>query len=220
LTVKSYHILLADDHTMFRQGIKRIIEESDNLKIVGEVGNGFELLEFLKNRSVDMVILDISMPKMRGIEATREAKVIRPHIKILILTMHKNTEYVQHSIKAGADGYLIKEDSDTELLTAINKILQGDRYISHSLALELADDFLSKERKDLKYPFDRLTTREREVLKLIAEGKSSRNIGELLFISPRTAEHHRANMKKKLGLQSTADLIKYAIKKGYTSINN
>lgn len=218
--MKNYHILLADDHTMFRQGIRRIIEESDNLKIVGEVGNGFELLEFLKNRSVDMVILDISMPKMRGIEATREAKVIRPHIKILILTMHKNTEYVQHSIKAGADGYLIKEDSDTELLTAINKILQGDRYISHSLALELADDFLSKERKDLKYPFDRLTTREREVLKLIAEGKSSRNIGELLFISPRTAEHHRANMKKKLGLQSTADLIKYAIKKGYTSINN
>jgi len=204
---------------MFRQGIKRIIEESDNLKIVGEVGNGFELLEFLKNRSVDMVILDISMPKMRGIEATREAKVIRPDIKILILTMHKNTEYVQHSIKAGADGYLIKEDSDTELLTAINKILQGDRYISHSLALELADDFLSKERKDLKYPFDRLTTREREVLKLIVEGKSSRNIGELLFISPRTAEHHRANMKKKLGLQSTADLIKYAIKKGYTSID-
>jgi len=218
--VKSYHVLLADDHVMFRRGIKRIIEESDDLKIVGEVGNGLELLEFLKNRPVDMVILDISMPGMRGIEATREAKVIRPDIKVLILTMHNNTEYVQHSIKAGADGYLIKENSDTELLTAINKVLQGDRYISHSLSLDLADNFLRKERKDSKHPFDRLTIREREVLKLIAEGKSSRDIAELLFISPRTAEHHRANIRKKLGLQSTAELTKYAIKKGYTSINN
>jgi len=132
---------------MFRQGIKRIIEESDNLKIVGEVGDGLELLEFLKNRSVDMVILDISMPNMRGIEATREAKVIRPDIKVLILTIHKNTEYVQHAVKAGADGYMIKEESDTELLTAINKILQGDRYISHTLSLELADNF-SQERAE------------------------------------------------------------------------
>lgn len=218
--MKNYHILLADDHVMFRQGIKRIIEESDNLKIVGEVGDGLELLEFLKNRSVDMVLLDISMPNMRGIEATREAKVIRPDIKVLILTIHNNTEYVQHSIKAGADGYLIKEESDTELLTAINKVLQGDRYISNTLSLELADDFLRKGRKDFKHPFDRLTIREREVLKLIAEGKSSRGIAELLFISPRTAEHHRANIRKKLGIKSTAALTKYAIKKGYTSIDN
>lgn len=218
--MKRYGILLADDHVMFRQGIKRIIEESDNLKIVGEVGDGLELLEFLKNRSVDMVLLDISMPNMRGIEATREAKVIRPDIKVLILTIHKNTEYVQHSIKAGADGYLIKEESDTELLTAINKVLQGDRYISHTLSLELADNFPRKERKDFKDPFDRITIREREVLKLIAEGKSSKGIAELLFISPRTAEHHRANIRKKLGIKSTAALTKYAIKKGYTSIDN
>ena len=218
--MKNYHILLADDHVMFRQGIKRIIEEADNLKIVGEVGDGLELLEFLKNRSVDMVILDISMPNMRGIEATREAKVIRPDIKVLILTIHKNTEYVQHAIKAGADGYLIKEESDTELLTAINKVLQGDRYLSHTLSLELADNFLRKGRKDTKHPFDRITIREREVLKLIAEGKSSKDVAELLFISPRTAEHHRANIRKKLGILSTADLTKYAIKKGYTSINN
>lgn len=218
--MKSYNILLADDHVMFRQGIKKIIEESDNLKIVGEVGNGLELLEFLKKHSVDMVILDISMPDMRGIEATREAKIIRPDIKVLMLTIHKNTEYVQHSINAGADGYLIKEDSDAELLTAINKVLQGNRYISHGLSLKLADASLRKAGKDSKHPFDRITIREREVLKLIAEGKSSRDIAKLLFISPRTAEHHRANIRKKLGLQSTAELTKYAIKKGYTSINN
>ena len=218
--MKNYHILIADDHIMFRQGIKKIIEESNNLKIVGEVGNGLELLEFLKNRPVDMVILDISMPDMRGIEATREAKIICPDIKVLILTMHKNTEYLQHSIKAGADGYLIKEESDTELLTAINKVLQGDRYISHTLSLELTDDLLRKGRKNFKHPFDGLTIREREVLKLIAEGKSSKDIAGLLFISPRTAEHHRANIRKKLGLQSTAELTKHAIKMGYTTINN
>ena len=205
---------------MFRQGIKRIVDESENLKIVGEVGDGLELLEFLKNRPVDMVILDISMPGMRGIEATREVKVIRPDIKVLILTMHNNTEYVQHSIKAGADGYLIKENSDTELLTAINKVLQGDRYISHTLSLDLANNFLRKDKKNAKHPFDRLTVREREVLKLIAEGKSSRGVAELLFISPRTAEHHRANIRKKLSIQSTAQLTKYAIRKGYTSIND
>ena len=217
--MKTYNILLADDHAMFRQGIKRIIEESENFKVVGEVGNGLELLEFLKNESVDLVILDISMPNMRGIEATREAKIISPDIKILILTMHKNTEYVQHAVKAGADGYMIKEDSDTELLSAINKVLQGDRYISHALSLELADDFLRKGRKDFQQPFDTLTIREREVLKLIAEGKSSKGIAELLFISPRTAEHHRANIRKKLGIQSTADLTKHAIKMGYTAVN-
>ena len=218
--MKKNHIVLADDHIMFRQGIKKIIEESENLKIIGEVGNGLELLEFLKNQSVDMVILDISMPDMRGIEATREAKIICPDIKVLILTMHKNTEYVQHAIKAGADGYLIKEDSDTELLSAINKVLQGDRYISHTLSLELADDFLRKGRKDFKQPFDTLTIREREVLKLIAEGKSSKGIAELLFISPRTAEHHRANIRKKLDLKSTAELTKHAIRMGYTAIND
>ena len=218
--MKNYNIVLADDHVMFRQGIKRIIEESENLKIVGEVGSGLELLELLKNGSVDMVILDISMPEMRGIEATREAKIVCPDVKILILTMHKNTEYVQHAIKAGADGYMIKEDSDTELVTAINKVLQGDRYISHALTLELADDFLRKGRKDFKQPFDTLTIREREVLKLIAEGKSSKGVAELLFISPRTAEHHRANIRKKLGIKSTADLTKHAIKMGYTGVNH
>ncbi|MFH1627346.1 MAG: response regulator transcription factor [Pseudomonadota bacterium] len=218
--MKNHRVLLAEDHTMFRQGIKKILEEAEDLKVVGEVSDGLELLEFLKNHPADILILDISMPGMRGIEAAYEAKKIRPNLKILILTMHKNTEYLYHSMNAGAEGYLIKEDSDTELLAAIRKVLRGERYVSRNLSLELTDDFLQRDRGEFRRPIDRLSIREREVLKLLAEGNSSKEIADLLFISSRTAEHHRANIKKKLDLRSTADLVKYAIKKGYASLDN
>ncbi|MFH1951841.1 MAG: response regulator transcription factor [Pseudomonadota bacterium] len=218
--MKNHRVLLAEDHTMFRQGIKKILEEAEDLKVVGEVSDGLELLEFLKNHPADILILDISMPGMRGIEAAYEAKKIRPNLKILILTMHKNTEYLYHSMNAGAEGYLIKEDSDTELLSAIRKVLRGERYVSRNLSLELTDDFLQRDRGEFRRPIDRLSIREREVLKLLAEGNSSKEIADLLFISSRTAEHHRANIKKKLDLRSTADLVKYAIKKGYASLDN
>ncbi|MFH1083804.1 MAG: response regulator transcription factor [Pseudomonadota bacterium] len=218
--MKNHRVLLAEDHTMFRQGIKKILEEAEDLKVVGEVSDGLELLEFLKNHPADILILDISMPGMRGIEAAYEAKKIRPNLKILILTMHKNTEYLYHSMNAGAEGYLIKEDSDTELLAAIRKVLRGERYVSRNLSLELTDDFIQRDRGEFRRPIDRLSIREREVLKLLAEGNSSKEIADLLFISSRTAEHHRANIKKKLDLRSTADLVKYAIKKGYASLDN
>ncbi|MBU0989667.1 MAG: response regulator transcription factor [Proteobacteria bacterium] len=218
--MKNHRVLLAEDHTMFRQGIKKILEEAEDLKVVGEVSDGLELLEFLKNHPADILILDISMPGMRGIEAAYEAKKIRPNLKILILTMHKNTEYLYHSMNAGAEGYLIKEDSDTELLSAIRKVLRGERYVSRNLSLELTDDFLQRDRGEFRRPIDRLSIREREVLKLLAEGNSSKEIADLLFISSRTAEHHRANIKKKLDLRSTADLVKYAIKKGYASLDS
>ncbi|MBC8417408.1 MAG: response regulator transcription factor [Desulfobacterales bacterium] len=218
--MKNHRVLLAEDHTMFRQGIKKILEEAEDLKVVGEVSDGLELLEFLKNHPADILILDISMPGMRGIEAAYEAKKIRPNLKILILTMHKNTEYLYHSMNAGAEGYLIKEDSDTELLAAIRKVLRGERYVSRNLSLELTDDFLQRDRGEFRRPIDRLSIREREVLKLLAEGNSSKEIADLLFISSRTAEHHRANIKKKLDLRSTADLVKYAIKKGYASLDS
>jgi DNA-binding NarL/FixJ family response regulator len=218
--VKNHRVLLAEDHTMFRQGIKKILEEAEDLKIVGEVSDGLELLEFLKNHPADILILDISMPGLRGIEAAYEAKKIRPNLKVLMLTMHKNTEYLYHSMNAGAEGYLIKEDSDTELLSAIRKVLRGERYVSRNLSLELTDDFIQRDRGEFRRPIDRLSIREREVLKLLAEGNSSKEIADLLFISSRTAEHHRANIKKKLDLRSTADLVKYAIKKGYASLDN
>jgi len=215
--VSPYRIVLADDHIILRQGIKRIIGEVVDLEVVGEASDGLELLNLLKKLTPHMVILDISMPNLRGIEATREVKMICPDVKVLILTMHKNKEYLYHAIFAGAEGYLLKEDADTELFSAIETIRQGRVYISPLLSGELTDDLLQICRGDGKPPFERLTTREREVLKLIAEGKSNKEIADLLFISVRTVEHHRANIMKKLSLKKTADVVKYAVRKGYTS---
>ena len=216
-TVNRYRIILADDHAMIRHGLRRIIEEMADLEIIGEVASGLELLSLLNQLEPDMVIADISMPMLRGIEATREIKTIRPNVKVLIFTVHKNKEYLHQAISAGADGYLLKEDADTELSVAIEKIRQGRIYVSPSLSEGLIGDWAQMSRGKSKIPFERdlLTTREKEVLKLIAEGKSSREIGDLFFISVRTVERHRANIMIKLNVKKTADLVKYAVEKGY-----
>jgi len=216
--VLPYRIVLADDHVMFRQGIKRIIEETEGLEVVGEASDGFELLQLLKNLQPDMVLLDISMPNIRGIEATREIKSLYPNVKVLILTMHRKKEYLYHAISAGAQGYLLKEDSDVELFSAVKTIRKGSFYVTRLLAGELAEDIAHMYKGNAELPSQPLTTREREVLKLIAEGKSNKEIANLLFISARTAENHRANIMRKLNLSKTADIVKYAILKGYTSL--
>jgi DNA-binding NarL/FixJ family response regulator len=160
------------------------------------------------------------MPKMRGFEATREIKSNHPDINILILSMHKKKEYLYHAFSAGASGYLLKEDTDTELFTAIETIRRGEVYVSPLLQKELTSDLISLSSGDHILPKEPLSTREREVLKLIAEGKQSKEIAELLFISTRTVEHHRASIMKKLNLKQIADLVKYAIRKGYTTIDS
>lgn len=212
--MKPYRIILADDHVMFRQGIRNILEKNKEFEVIGEASDGLELLELLKEVMPDMVILDISMPNLRGLEATREIKMILPEIKVLILSMHKDTEYVHSAISAGAEGYLLKEDADTELFASIKKIQQEGRYISPLLFGELADYMFQKHTDSDN---ETLTTREREVLKLIAEGSSNKEIADFLFISIRTVENHRANLMKKLNIKNTAELIKYAIRKGFTS---
>lgn len=211
-----YRIVVADDHNMFRQGLKRILSEMADLEVVGEVGDGLELLKRLNELTPHMVILDISMPNLRGIEAIREIKTIRPDAKILILTMHKDKEYLYQAISSGANGYLLKEDADTELFSAIETIRRGRIYLSPFLSEESKEDWAEIARGKRDLPFaESLTTREKQVLKLIAEGKSSKEIADLLFISVRTVERHRANIMEKLNLKKTADLVKYAIKKGY-----
>ena len=210
-----YRIMLADDHVIFRQGMKRLIDEMPDLEVTGEASDGFEVLKLLKELNPDMVILDISMPNLRGIEATREIKIISPETKILILTMHRNKEYLFHSISAGANGYILKEDSDVELFSAIETIRKGGIYITRMLTGELAEDLSQIYQGNQELPSEPLTTREREVLKLIAEGKPNKEIANFLYISVRTVESHRANIMKKLNLENTIDLIKYAIHKGY-----
>ncbi|MEW6659246.1 MAG: response regulator transcription factor [Thermodesulfobacteriota bacterium] len=216
----SYRIVLADDHAMFRRGVKRIIQENQELEVVGEAADGLELLEIIKRSPPHMVIADVSMPNLRGLEATREIKMSFPAIKVIILTMHKDKEYLYHALAAGAEGYLLKEDADIELFSAIKTIRQGGTYISRLLAPQMTDIFMERQQlreRQGRLPGELLSTREREIIKLIAEGKSSREIADLLYISSRTVQHHRANIMRKLNFKKTADLVKYAIQKGYTS---
>ena len=212
--MEPYTIILADDHVLFCEGLKRIIGEFSVLEVVGVANDGLQLLSLLKESTPDLVILDISMPNMKGIEATREIKATYPDVKVLILTMHKDMDYLYHAISAGADGYLLKENSDTELFSAIDTIRRGKSYISSLLTGELTDNLQSIYRGDYKSPVDSLSKREREIFKLIAEGKLNREIADILFISIRTVENHRARIMKKLNVKKTVDLVRYAIKTG------
>ncbi len=212
-----YRIVLADDHTIVRQGIKRMIEGLGDLTVVGEASDGIELLNLLNILDADLVILDISMPNLRGIEATRELKKILPDVKVLILTMYKDKELLYQAISSGADGYVLKEDSDKELYSAIETVRQGGVFISPRLSEGITNAWAQARRKIFKPPLDPLTKREIEALRLIAEGKSNKEIANLLFISIRTVQNHRANIMSKLGIKKTADLIRYAIHQGYSS---
>lgn len=216
--MRPFSILLADDHVMFRRGVRKIIQGLPRVEVVGEASDGLELLELLKKTNPDLVIMDISMPNLRGLEATREIKIINAAVKVLILTMHKDKEYLYYAFSAGAEGYLLKEDADSELLSAIETLRKGGTYISPLLSSQLTDLLLERSRPGERPPMGgTLTVREREILKLIAEGKSSKEIGHLLFISSRTVQHHRANIMRKLNLKKTADLVRYAMQKGYTT---
>ena len=213
----AYRIVLADDHILVRQGLKALVDGVADLEVVGEADDGLELLDLLREVTSDLVVLDISMPHLRGIEAIREVKAIQPHLKVLILTMHKEMDLLTAAIAAGANGYVLKEDADEQLFHAIDEIRGGGMYISPKLSGPLMADWAETVRGDRSQATekDRLTVREREILKLAAEGKSSKAIADLLGISHRTVEHHRANLMAKLDLKRIADLVKYAISNGY-----
>jgi DNA-binding NarL/FixJ family response regulator len=212
-----YSIVLADDHALVRQGLRRILEGTEDLEVVGEVNDGLELLQLLTRLTPQMVILDIFMPNLRGIEAITEIKTMYPEVKVLILTMHRDKEYLYLALSAGAKGYLLKEDAPKELFAAIAKVRQDKTYISPYFSDKVVDDLVQIGKRDAKVIFeaDPLTPREREVLKLIAEGKSSKEIAALLFISVFTVNNHRASIMEKLNLNKATDLVKYAIRKGY-----
>jgi DNA-binding NarL/FixJ family response regulator len=206
-----YTIVLADDHALFRGGVKRIIKEHADLEVIGETGDGLELLQLLKKSDPNLVILDISMPNLQGLEATREIKKVYPHIRILLLTMHKKKEFVQQGIAGGADGFILKEEADEVLLQAILAIRQGHRFFSPLLSQQLAELLYEKKKPDL------LSIREKEVLQLLVDGKSVKDIANLLFISTHTVRRHRENIMKKLNLKGIVDLVKYFVAEGYIS---
>jgi DNA-binding NarL/FixJ family response regulator len=215
--MNDYTIILADDHALMREGIRIIIEAVPGFKVIGEAGDGYQLLKMLKKTIPDMVILDISMPGLRGIEAAREISDRYPQVRILMLSMHKSQEFLSMALEAGARGYLLKEDTGDELLHAITRIRAGRTFLSTTLANTLSTDIIAICRGNHETNADPLTARERQVLKLIAEGHTDRRIGEKLFISLRTVQRHRYNIRNKLHLKHTADLVKYAIARGYTN---
>jgi DNA-binding NarL/FixJ family response regulator len=207
--VTPYRIILADDHVMFRQGIRNLIEKIAGFQISGEVNDGLELLEILRVSLPDLIILDIAMPRLRGLEALREVKKHYPRVKILILTMHDNEEFVRQAVTGKADGFILKEEPGSELIQAIKDIRVGKKYFSPRLSGALLS-FVGAEE-----PAEVISTREKEVLQCLARGMSTQDISDSLYISIHTVRRHRYNIMQKLKLRSTTDLIKYAISKGY-----
>ncbi len=212
---KKYTVLLADDHVLIRHGIKNIIKRNNDLEVIGEVSNGEELMEFLKTGVPDLIILDISMPKISGSEAVSLVKKKYPRVKVLMLTMHKNKQFFYHSMSSGADGYLMKDDSDEELLLAISKVQNGKTYISPILSDDFAADVIKAHRNHQATPFQGLTAREYEVLQLVVEGYTSKDVAEKLCLSPRTIDHHRSKLLKKFNLRNSADLVSFAVRNGF-----
>jgi DNA-binding NarL/FixJ family response regulator len=205
----AYTIILADDHAMLREGIRKIIERIEGVVISGEVNDGLELLELLKKSNPNLVILDISMPNLRGLEAIREIKKTYPKVKILVLTMHKKKEFLRQALQDGADGFLLKEDAGSELIRAVQTVRNDGKYLSPLLSSVLTSLALEEEKTEV------LTMREREVLKLLTEGKGAKEIAAALYISPHTVRRHRSNIMEKLNIKNLADLVKYAISQNY-----
>lgn len=207
--IKDYRIILADDHPILRAGVKVLIEGKPGLKVVGEVSNGQELLDLMPSVPCDMVILDLNMPLMNGIEALEYLQMHYPLVSTLVLTTHKEKPFLKRSLSKGAKGYLLKEETHDKLLSAIQDIRQGKKVISGEMTSLIVEDFSS----DLSSPLtaDLLSPREKEILNLTANGLTSKEIGERLDISARTVEAHRANIREKLGITTQSELIKYAM---------
>jgi len=208
-------VLLVDDHAIMRDGIKALLSIHDDIEIVGEASEGKEAIEIAQELMPDVAIMDIGMPGMDGLEATRRLTKRNPRIKVLVLTQHDNKEYILSTIKAGAAGYVPKKALGSELVSAIRAVCRGDSFLYPSAAKILIEDYRQQAEKG--DPYDSLTGREREILKLIAEGHTSREIADALFISLKTVQGHRTKIMEKLDLHNRTELIKYAMRKGLVS---
>jgi DNA-binding NarL/FixJ family response regulator len=205
-------IILADDHQMFRDGIKSVLSDESDIQIIGEVSSAEELLERLNQCTPQIVISDISMPGISGIEMTKTISQKFPCIKVLILSMHTNEEFVMNAIKAGASGYVPKDAGRNELLTAIRSINAGDNYFTNDVSQIITKSFIKSTKSPQKAENTELTPREKEIIKYVAEGLLNKEIAEKLCISIRTVDTHKNNILTKLKLKSNVDLVKYAIK--------
>jgi len=203
-------VLLADDHAMVRKGFRLILEAQPDMEIAGEAGNGREAVELTEKLHPDVVVMDVAMPELNGIEATRRLAASSPHTRVLALSMHKDSVYVREILRAGARGYLLKDSIDTDLISAVRAVAKGDGYISPGVS----DAVLSDYRRHVTDPLDLLTSREREVLQMIAESKTNKEIAVALNLSVYTVEAHRGKIMEKLNLHSTGELVRFAVRHG------
>jgi two-component system response regulator NreC len=206
-------ILITDDHAIVRTGLRTLLKEEPTLELVGEATGGYQAIELVQKSKPDILLLDLSMPDLDGIEVTRKLKPNFPDMHILILTIHEDQALLREAIRAGASGYILKQAAESELITAINVLLRGDMYIDPALVRDLIEE-TSHSPESQNAAIEALTPRETEVLKHIVQGYTNRQIGEELKISTRTVEGHRASLCGKLGLQSRVDLVRYAREHG------
>ena len=208
--MKRIRILLADDHAVVRAGFKMILGAQPDMDIAGEAANGREAVELAAQLHPDIVVMDVAMPELNGIEATRRLLAADPHIRVIALSMHKDSVYVREILRAGARGYLLKDSGADDLVSAVRAVAAGESYLSPAVSNAVLDDY----RKHVTNPIDLLTSREREVLQMLAEGKTNKEIATLLNLSVYTVDAHRGRIMEKLNLHSINDLVRFALRNG------
>jgi len=221
MTDRTINIFLADDHTIVRQGLAKLIEAEPNFKVIGEAQNGRQAVSQVERLNPDIVIMDIAMPLLNGIEATRQIKKLCPQTKVIILSMHSHDRYISELISIGASGYLLKDSTGAEIIKAISAAMKGDVYLSPSISRRVVEDYLTlkktSSREDL---YTKLSNREREVFQMIAEGHSTKEISDILCVSPSTVKTHRANIMEKLQIDNISQLIQFAIRLGIVDVQS
>ena len=215
----SIAVFIADDHTVVRDGLRLLIETQSDMKVVSDASNGREAARQVLHTNPDVVIMDLAMPELNGVEATRQIRENCPATKVIILSMHSSSEHIFQALKAGAHGYLLKESAGMEVISAIRVVHSGKRYLSEKIGDVMIDEYIhNREVVETGSPLSKLSTREREILQLVVEGKSSIEIAQTLFISPKTVETYRSRLMQKLGISDLPGLIKFSIQHGITSL--
>jgi DNA-binding NarL/FixJ family response regulator len=213
--VKSIRILLADDHTVVRKGLRLLLESQPGLSVVAEAADGRSAVVLAERETPDVVVMDVAMPQLNGIEAARQITAKQPQIAVVFLSMHSDESYVLKALKAGARGYLLKDSAEHDLIQAVRAVKEGKSFFSPAISKMLVEDYMRElQERQIEDSYDLLTTREREVLQLLAEGKSNKEVAAVLNLSLYTVETHRGNILQKLNLHNGAELILYAIRKG------
>jgi DNA-binding NarL/FixJ family response regulator len=216
--MKPIRILLADDHTVVRKGLRLLLESQPDFQVIADAANGRETVALAERHTPDVVVMDVAMPELNGIEAARQISAKLPHTAIVFLSMHSDEGYVLKALKSGARAYLLKDSAENDLINAVKAVREGKAFFSPAISKMLIEDYMRQmQQRAVEDSYDLLTTREREILQLFAEGKNNKDVANMLNLSLYTVETHRSNILKKLNLHSTAELILYAVRKGVIS---